>query len=174
MLSGAWDDNTSWEFVRASEVPDTALCTAVYCLALHHGKVVLAHNHRGWEMLGGHIESGETLEESVLRECLEEGGFVPEHLQMFGYRKLTSKRPVPHSQRKGYYPFPNAYIPHFVAAGSLLRAPNGNEIIESRAFALDELAALQTEHLPVIHAGLAAYEALGLMRATGNSAQSLT
>ena len=174
LLRGVWDDNTSWEFVYASEVPDETLCTAVYCLAVlsEQNAIVLTRNHRGWEMLGGHIEPDETLEAAMLRECLEEGGFVPEQYRMFGYRKLTSKRPVRHSQRGGHYPFPVAYIPHFVAVSTRpLQLPHGQDIIEHRAFTISEIRTLKTEHLPIIHAGLSVYE---VMRAAGSSDQLLT
>jgi 8-oxo-dGTP pyrophosphatase MutT (NUDIX family) len=115
ILTGNWDDDQSWELFQSNKLPDAVLCTAVYCLAIlpDTKQVVLTRNHRGWEMLGGHIEPGETVEQTLVRECLEEGGFTPEDYQLFGYRKITTKRPVPHSQKEGsFYPFPYGYIPH--------------------------------------------------------------
>lgn len=135
-------------------MPDPSLCTAVYCLAIlpKTRQVVLTRNHRGWEMLGGHIESGETIEDALLRECLEEGGFVPEEYRLFGYRKVTALKPVVHNQRKdSFYPFPHGYIPHFVATGTApLRLPYGAEILESKAFSFEELETLGIEQLPLL------------------------
>jgi 8-oxo-dGTP pyrophosphatase MutT (NUDIX family) len=154
LLTGQWDDNQSWELYQSSELPDTALCTAVYCLAIlpDTKQVVLTRNHRGWEILGGHIELGETIEQAMVRECLEEGGFTTENYQLFGYRKITAKQPVPHSQKEGeFYPFPYGYIPHFIATSTLpLRKPSGAEIIESRAVPMDELDILGVDQLSIL------------------------
>ncbi len=154
LLTGKWDDNQTWQLLQSSELPDEALCTAVYCLAIlpETKQVILTRNHRGWEMLGGHIEPGESIERALLRECLEEGGFAPEQYQLFGYRKITAKQPVPHSQKAdSFYPFPHGYIPHFIATSTqLLQKPSGEEIVESRAFAFDELEALGMEQWPIV------------------------
>lgn len=160
ILTGRWDDNQSWEFYLDAEPPELLLCTAVYCLAViaHSGNVVLARNHRGWEMLGGHIEPGETVEQALLRECLEEGGYTPDRYTLFGYRKINSKIPIVHSQRDGYYPFPHGYIPHFVAVSSQpLQKPTGAEIVESREFSPDELRTLGMEQELLIELGLQFY-----------------
>lgn len=154
IFSGSWDDNQSWELYRDDKKPEASLCTAVYCLAIipSSKQVVLTRNQRGWEMLGGHIESGETIEEALRRECLEEGGFTPESYQLFGYRKITAKKPVPHNQRgNNFYPFPHGYIPHFISISSLpLKEPTGMEIIERKAFSFDELPALDMEQTNII------------------------
>jgi 8-oxo-dGTP pyrophosphatase MutT (NUDIX family) len=161
LLTGQWDDNQSWGLYQSTEMPDAALCTAVYCLAIlpTTQQVVLTRNHRGWEMLGGHIEVGETIEEALLRESLEEGGFTPENYQLFGYRKITAKQPVPHDQKEDrFYPFPHGYIPHLIATSTLtLQKPSGTEIIESRAFSLEELEALEMEQWPILKAMLDFY-----------------
>lgn len=40
-----------------------------------HGNILIVKTaHRGWDSTGGQIENGETLEEGVLREILEESG----------------------------------------------------------------------------------------------------
>src|SRR6266702_1518037 len=116
VLEGRWDDNISWEFYRTDQLPDAAACTAVYCLAIIEdtGRIVLARNKRGWEMLGGHIDPGETIEEALVREALEEGGFYPSSYVPFGYRKVMAKDPVANDHHGGTYP-PVAYIPHFLA-----------------------------------------------------------
>lgn len=154
LLTGKWDDNQTWQLFKSNELPDAALCTAVYCLAIlpETNQVVLTRNHRGWEMLGGHIEPGENIEQALLRECLEEGGFTPEHYQLFGHRKVTAKKPVPHNQKvDSFYPFPHGYIPHFIAMSTLpLQQPTGEEIVESRAFAFDEIPQLDTEQRQIM------------------------
>ena len=147
LLTGTWDDNQSWELFQSDELPDASLCTAVYCLAILPAtkQIVLTRNHRGWEMLGGHIEPGETIEQALLRECLEEGGFIPESYRLFGFRKISAKHPFPNNLiEDSFYPFPYGYIPHFIATSTLpLQKPSGIEILESRAFSMDELDVLE-------------------------------
>ena len=76
ITTGQWGENISWELRETSELPPIELCTAVMCVAIFEGKLVLARSTRGWGMLGGHIEKGETPEAALAREALEEGGFA--------------------------------------------------------------------------------------------------
>ena len=48
-----------------------------YCVAIEDGRFLMVYNpkRKGWEMPGGRIESGETVEEAAKRECLEESGY---------------------------------------------------------------------------------------------------
>jgi 8-oxo-dGTP pyrophosphatase MutT (NUDIX family) len=160
VLEGAWDENLRWEFHLSSHIPPAELCTAIACIAIDEpsDRIVLTRNQRGWEILGGHIEPGETATDALFRETREEGGFRPQRFNPFGYRKVIARQPVPHDQREGYYPFPISYIPHFVAASSLaLSAPTGEEILESRAFSLHEIETLGVKTLPIIQAGVYFY-----------------
>lgn len=156
IAEGSWDEITSWEFFLDSIVPPTMLCTAVMCIAFTPdlSQVVLTRNQRGWDFVGGHIEENESLENTLLRESLEEGGFTPVDHKLFGYHKLTSTEPVPHNQRDGFYPHPHAYMPFFVATvNTPLAAPTGEEIFESRLFTVDELPDYLNDYkLALIHA----------------------
>lgn len=155
ILHGTWDANTSWEFYLASNAPPAELCTAVFCLALHNDKVVLTRTRRGWEMLGGHIEPSETLEQALFREAHEEGGYTPESYRLFGYRKITTQRPI--VARGKEYPFPVSYIPHFIAASSLpLDATHGEEgeALERGVFAPSDLIHLNMNEIMIVKAGL--------------------
>lgn len=48
-----------------------------YCVAMKDGRFLMVYNpkRKGWEMPGGKIESGETVEDAAKRECLEESGY---------------------------------------------------------------------------------------------------
>lgn len=157
LSSGAWDENVSWEFYVSSHLPEAKLCTATFCLALQgDNEVVLTKTKRGWEMLGGHMEPGETLEQALFREAHEEGGYTPQQYKLFGYRKITSKKPIP-ARAGREYPFPVSYIPHFIAKSDLaLEDVHGeeDEVLDSGAFDLSELHNLNINEIAIVEAGL--------------------
>jgi 8-oxo-dGTP pyrophosphatase MutT (NUDIX family) len=157
LSSGVWNENISWEFYVSSHLPDTDLCTATFCLALQgDDKIVLTKTKRGWEMPGGHMESDETLEEALFREAHEEGGYTPQQYKLFGYRKITSKQPIP-ARAGREYPYPVSYIPHFIAKSDLpLEGVHGeeDEVLDSRTFALSELRGLAINEIAIIESGL--------------------
>jgi ADP-ribose pyrophosphatase YjhB (NUDIX family) len=94
---GNWSEKIAWELYVGTKLPPAELCTAAFCLAINNDrKIVLMRAERGWSLLGGHIEEGETVEEAVIRESQEEGGFTPDQLQQFAFRKIISSEPIPH------------------------------------------------------------------------------
>lgn len=157
LSSGVWDENVSWEFYVSSHLPDANLCTATFCLALQgDDKIVLTKTKRGWEMPGGHMESDETLEQALFREAHEEGGYTPQRYKLFGYRKITSKKPIP-ARAGREYPYPVSYIPHFIAKSDLpLEGVHGEEgeVLDSDTFALSELHDLAINEIAIIESGL--------------------
>ena len=147
IATGKWGESFSWEINLSPEVPPAELCTAVACVAitdLDTGEVVLTRNHRGWEILAGHIEDGESVLEALSREALEEGGFDISKAVPFGYRKVTSLAEPATIGREAKYPHPTSYIAYFFAyTNSPIQEITGEEIVESRTFApkeRDELA----------------------------------
>lgn len=157
LSSGTWDENVSWEFFVSSHLPESELCTATFCLALQGDhNIVLTKTKRGWEMPGGHMEPGEALEQALFREAHEEGGYTPQQYKLFGYRKITSKKPIP-ARAGREYPFPVSYIPHFIAKSDLaLEDVHGeeDEVLDSGAFDLSELHNLNINEIAIIEAGL--------------------
>jgi NAD+ diphosphatase len=63
---------------------------------LHGNQVLLAKNAQGnfpfWSLLAGYVESGESLEQAVIREVHEESGLIVDRLHYVG------SQPWPYSQ----------------------------------------------------------------------------
>lgn len=172
VLSGRWNENTSWEFYLSDQLPEVEQCSAVYCLpVLDSGqRIVLTHNYRKWEMPGGHIEPGETIEQALIRECMEEAGFMVSSYSMYAIQKVCSKHPVPNSHHGGHYPL-ITYNPFFIVETNMpLRKPTGpnEEILGRKAYTLKEISVLRINHEPFIRAGIDEY-----LTGTGRSGHKL-
>ena len=56
-------------------LPPAQAVTAVFALGVKDGKMVLIDDEeRGWDIPGGHVEPGETLDQALRREVREEAG----------------------------------------------------------------------------------------------------
>ncbi len=155
VLSGKWNENNFWELHLSYLLPPYELCSAVFCVAKYMDKFMLTKTRRDWEMLGGHIEKNETIEQTLFREALEEGGFKIDRYKLFGYRKITSKKPTIDESRGIQYPFPISYMPHYVAiSDSEPQKCFGEECFDNKLFELDEIRRLNIENYSIIEASL--------------------
>lgn len=99
-----WGDDQSTEvvFEPIGELPPQELVTACMVLALHDkDRIVLSKPARGWGLPGGHREEGETAEECLLREAMEEAAITLENLKLIG--RWTAKKRF-HSLHNAKYP----------------------------------------------------------------------
>lgn len=160
ILSGSFNANTSWEFFISGNLPPAPLCSAVFCIAMHKDKFVLTRNHRGWELPGGHIEKGETVEDALRREALEEGGVTIDRFELFGYRKYIAKEKI--TNGRGFvYPFPISYNPHFIAISESEPCEcTAEECFERALFTIDEIEKLSIASFSLIKASLPFFESL--------------
>lgn len=105
---------------------------AVMMLVTHRGRLLLAQ-HKGrasafWSTLAGFVEPGESLEDAVRRELLEETGLVAQELRYFG----SQPWPLPASLMIGFT---------IEAAGETITIDE-SELSEARWFAREELDAV--------------------------------
>ena len=91
-------------------------------------KVVLMSN----EPLGGHIEQGESIEEALKREALEEGGIELEKWKFFGFYELTLKENADQIYKDKYPKV--GYILFFLAKGRKIIEPYGSDVKDPQSF----------------------------------------
>jgi 8-oxo-dGTP pyrophosphatase MutT (NUDIX family) len=141
--SGTWGDEVEWDFYVADRLPDPGATTAAFCVALCRGCLVLTKTIRNrWELLGGHVEAGETPDDAVVREAMEEGGVTLERWSLFGYREV---RPRPGMVNKATgLPYPVVgYIAYYVATSDRsFVEPTGEEVAGRLLVAIGDLARL--------------------------------
>ncbi len=92
-----WWGDTRAEFIpRGGSLPPESTRSAALLFAFHEDKLVTADIvGRGWCILGGHIEEGETPRQAVIREAMEEGGVKPDRLVHIGWYVLTDRGGIP-------------------------------------------------------------------------------
>jgi len=67
--------------------------TQCYAVAFHGDKIVIVHNGKKdtWGLVGGSVEKGETLEQTLFREIKEESNMKVISYKPIGYQKVTDK-----------------------------------------------------------------------------------
>ena len=115
ILTGDWKKTTFWNFFIGSKLPEMAVATTATGLIVHEDKLMLVQTHRGWELPGGHIEEGETINEALMRELHEEAGLTKAtSVKMFGYNEIINPDTEKINKATGR-PYPKrAYNPHFI------------------------------------------------------------
>ncbi|MCR2802779.1 NUDIX domain-containing protein [Paenibacillus soyae] len=94
--------------IITDQVPEREAVSCAFVLAFQEDAIVLTELHdRGWDIPGGHVEPGESVEDAARRELYEETGAHVGALEQLGYMKieLFGERPSGYS-----YPFPNSYM----------------------------------------------------------------
>lgn len=94
-------------------LPPRHLITSAFALAFHEGSFLMTKLHeRGWDIPGGHIDPGETPEETMRREVMEEAAVELENVWMLGYQQIRLLGEVPVDYRS---PHPDSYQVFYIA-----------------------------------------------------------
>lgn len=95
-------------------LPPRELITSALALAFHEGNFLMTKLHaRGWDIPGGHIERGETPEQTMRREVMEEAAVELGSVHLFGYQRIRLLGDVPEGYR---YPHPESFQVFYIGA----------------------------------------------------------
>jgi 8-oxo-dGTP diphosphatase len=108
------EQNLSWlpqpnegRTVLSFQLPPGEMIATALVLAFDRDRLLQTHlAARGWDIVGGHIEPGESPEEAARREAYEEAGARLRELHVLGYQRLRLLGPRPASYR---YSYPDSY-----------------------------------------------------------------
>lgn len=93
--------------VLSSQLPPREQISTALVLAFDGDQLLQTHLvARGWDIVGGHIEPGESPEEAARREAYEEAGARLKELHVLGYQRLRLLGPRPDAYR---YAYPESY-----------------------------------------------------------------
>lgn len=95
------------ELYVSHELPVRERTTAAFLFLFHEDRLLLTNlNSRGWDIPGGHLESGEGPFDAMKRELYEETGATVSHAELIGYEKILLHAPCPEEYP---YPYPDSY-----------------------------------------------------------------
>lgn len=91
-------------FVNAEELAQMGQVTPTtsHCFPLKGNDVLFTVNPRGLDIIGGHVEKGETGEEAFMREAMEEGCIVPKSYALVGAIRVDNRDYAELAKSKGY------------------------------------------------------------------------
>ena len=126
----------------ADALPSDIRVSAAHCLAFDAGQrlVLVRHVNRQWTIPGGRTEAGESAEQTMHREAMEEAAAVVADPMVIATERIELLDGEPDPQ----FPFPSPMHQVFFVARVVSLAPvtPNLETLESRLFPIDEARTL--------------------------------
>jgi len=134
------NEDNSREFFLDKTLPPEELTSAAIGIVQYGDSFVFTENHRWIEIPGWHKEPGESIEEALKREIEEETwATIQSEYIVIWYTKVHNKVKRPRRDGNGYYPFPYAYMAHFLTKVEKLWEPYGEETLWRHIVHKDEI-----------------------------------
>lgn len=121
----------------AGELPRVEDCPSSYAIVFKDGALLQTELREGerptrrLDIPGGHVDEGETPEESAVRETFEETGVHVKVIKLVGYKKITVLNPKPEGWR---YPYPTGYMAFYLCEVIEETSFDGNEDTHGRVW----------------------------------------
>jgi len=93
------------KFLTAEEYNQTPnnQSSSVHCFPIKDNQILFTKNPRGIDIIGGHVEKGETPEQALIREAKEEASIELKKFELIGAIRVDN-RDNPKAVEKGYPP----------------------------------------------------------------------
>ena len=91
--------------ISPNEITDNIFPSTAHVFPINHkGEILFTQNQRGIDIIGGHIEKGETVTEALMRESMEEASIVLHNFSLIG-AIMVDNTENPAAIKKGYPQF---------------------------------------------------------------------
>jgi 8-oxo-dGTP pyrophosphatase MutT (NUDIX family) len=141
LTSGDWGHSTYKAYLdigsNFESLREKATGVATVCFTSRSTIVLTQHKNGAFDLLGGKIESSETVEDALRREAMEEAGVKLLKWKYFGYYDIKQSDNAPEEYKERYPK--EACILFFISEGKKTGEPSGEEVSGSREFEVEEL-----------------------------------
>lgn len=134
-------DNARLSLYRIDRLPERELISSVHAFCLEGAKLLFVkHQNRSWDIPGGHLEAGESAEQALKRELLEEAAVQIEQPEPVACLQVAFGKPYPQSLK---YPVPISYLVIYKTyVKEMLEFAAHYETTERKFFTVQEISEL--------------------------------